>query len=191
MSPTPKADSPTSPTMISSTNDETRLPSISLIQSSTPFSGEKLSKGKGNYRQWYEDMLIHLMGNCLFDYVEGDDFIPSATNKPQAHKNWLTNDCQAWSIIAESVNTSERTYIKQTDGSPMTVKKAWDSLKLRHENEGLTCQVNLLQKALAAKCTKDTPLPETARQICEDIKCTFTIGTLNKDLLCCIALMCA
>ncbi|KIJ93285.1 hypothetical protein K443DRAFT_135081 [Laccaria amethystina LaAM-08-1] len=157
--------------MTSSTNNDTQIPSISLIRSSTPFSGEKLSKGKGNYRQWYKDMLIHLMGTCLFDY------------------NWLANDRQTWSIIAGSINISERSYIKQADSSPMTAKKAWDSLKLRHENEGPIRQVNLLQKALAAKFTKDNPLPETARQICEDIKHAFTIGTLNEDLLCCIALI--
>ena len=154
-----------------------------------PLFRRKAKQRKGNYQQWYKDMLIHLMGNCLFDYVEGDDFIPSTTNEPWAHKNWLANDCQAWSIIARSVDTSECTYIKQTNGSPLTVKKAWDSLKLRHENEGPIHQVNLLQKALATTCTRDTPLPETACQICKDIKCAFTIGTLNKDLLCCIALM--
>ena len=190
MSPTPKTDLSTSPTtMTALASDEARLPSISLIRSSTPFSGEKLSKGKGNYRQWYEDMLIHLMGNCLFDYVEGDDFAPSITNEPRAHKNWLANDRQAWSIIAGSIDVSERTYIKKDDGSPMTAKSAWDGLKVRHENEGPIRQVNLLQKALATKCTKDTPLPETGRQICEDIRRAFTVGTLNEDLLCCIALM--
>ena len=71
----------------------------------------------------------------------------------------------------------------------MTMKSAWDGLKVRHENEGLIHQVNLLQKALAAKCTKDTPLLETGCQICKDIRHAFTIGTLNEDLVCCIALM--
>ncbi|KIJ93542.1 hypothetical protein K443DRAFT_12791 [Laccaria amethystina LaAM-08-1] len=27
------------------------------------------------------DMLIHLMGNCLFDYIEGENPIPSAAIK--------------------------------------------------------------------------------------------------------------
>ena len=136
-------------------------------------------------------MLIHLMGNCLFDYIEGDDFAPSATNEPQAHKNWLANEHQAWSIITGSIDVSEHMYIKKDDGSPMTAKSAWDGLKVRHENEGPIWEVNLLQKALAAKCTKDTPLLETGCQICEDIRYTFTIGTLKEDLLRCIALMSA
>ena len=74
-----------------STTDESR-PSVILNRSSTPYAGEKLSKAKGNYRQWYEDMLIHLMGNCLFDYIEGDTPAPSSTLEPRAHKNWLAND---------------------------------------------------------------------------------------------------
>ena len=171
-----------------SPTDESR-PSIVLNRSSTPYAGEKLSKAKGNYRQWYEDMLIQLMGNCLFDYIEGDTPTPSATLEPRTHKNWLANDRQAWSIIAGSVDPSERVYIKLESGGATTAKAAWTALKTRHENEGPIRQVNLLQKALAAKCTKEISLPETGRQICEDIKRAFTIGTLNQDLLCCIALM--
>ena len=129
------------------------------------------------------------MGNCLFDYIEGDTPAPSATVEPRAHKNWLANDRQAWSIIAGSVDPSERTYIRLEGGGATTAKAAWTNLKTRHENEGPIRQVNLLQKALAAKCTKDASLPETGRQICEDIKRAFAIGTLNQDLLCCIALM--
>lgn len=104
-------------------------PSVILNRSSTPYAGEKLSKAKGNYRQWYEDMLIHLMGNCLFDYIEGDNTAPSATLEPRAHKNWLANDCQAWSIIAGSVDPSERTYIKLKGGGATTAKAAWTALK--------------------------------------------------------------
>ena len=73
------------------TSDESR-PLITLNCASTPFPGEKLSKAKGNYHQWYEDMLIHLMGNCLFDYVEGDTPTPLITIEPRAHKNWMAND---------------------------------------------------------------------------------------------------
>ena len=164
-------------------------PSIILNRSSTPYAGEKLSKAKGNYHQWYEDMLIHFMGNCLFDYIEGDTTTPSTTLEPCAHKNWLANDQQAWSIIAGSIDPSEQTYIKLKGGGATTAKAAWTALKARHENEGPIHQVNLLQKALATKCTKEIPLPEMGHQICEDIKRAFTIGTLNKDLLCCIALM--
>ena len=178
----------TTDTMTVLTSDESR-PSITLNRASTPFPGEKLSKTKGNYRQWYEDMLIHLMGNCLFDYVEGDTPAPLINVEPRAHKNWMANDRQAWSIIAGSVDISERSYIKLDTGGATTAKVAWDNLRARHENEGPIRQVNLLQKALAAKFTKETPLPETGRQICEDIKRAFTIGTLNEELLCCIALM--
>ena len=183
-------DTPLTPTntMTILASDESR-PSITLNRASTPFPGEKLSKAKGNYRQWYEDMLIHLMGNCLFDYVEGDTPAPLITVEPRAHKNWMANDRQAWSIIAGSVDVSERSYIKLDTGGATTAKVAWENLRTRHENEGPIRQVNLLQKALAAKFTKDNPLPETGRQICEDIKCAFTIGTLNEELLCCIALM--
>lgn len=129
------------------------------------------------------------MGNCLFDYIEGDIPAPPTNLKPRVHRNWLLNDHQAWSIIAGSINPSEWAYIKLEGGGTITAKAAWTTLKMRHENEGPIRQVNLLQKALAAKCTKDVPLPETRHQICEDIKWAFTIGTLNQDLLCCIALM--
>ena len=140
-------------------NDESR-PSITIIRSSNPYAGDKLSKAKGNYRQWYEDMLIHMMGNCLFDYIEGDALAPSATIEPPVHKNWLANDRQAWSIIAGSIDPSERTYIRLEGGGATTAKAAWTNLKARHENEGPIRQVNLLQKVLAAKCTKDASLPK-------------------------------
>ncbi|EDR00089.1 uncharacterized protein LACBIDRAFT_334482 [Laccaria bicolor S238N-H82] len=164
-------------------------PSITLNHSSTPYTANKLSKAKGNYQQWYEDMLIHLMGSCLFYYIEGDSPIPSATSEPCAHKTWLTNNHQAWSIIAGSIDPSERVYIKLENGSTTMVKAAWTTLKPRHKNKGPICQVNLLQKALAAKCTKDMSLPEMGHQICKDIKQAFTIGTLNQNFLCCITLM--
>ncbi|KIK07889.1 hypothetical protein K443DRAFT_2101 [Laccaria amethystina LaAM-08-1] len=128
--------------------DESR-PSVILNRSSTPYAGKKLSKAKGNYHQ------------C---YIEGDTPTPSATLEPRAHKNWLTNDRQAWSIIAGSVDPSERAYIKLESGGATTAKAAWIALK-------------------------EIPLPETGCQICEDIKHAFTIGILNEDLLCCIALM--
>ena len=104
-------------------------------------------------------------------------------------KNRLANDRQAWSIIARSIDPSECTYIRLKGGGATTAKAACTNLKAWHENEGPIHQVNLLQKALAAKCTKDTSLPETGRQICKDIKQAFAIGGLNQDLLCCIALM--
>ena len=68
-------------------------------------------------------MLIHLMGNCLFDYIEGDTPAPSATLKLCAHKNWLMNDRQAWSIIAGSIDPSEQVYIK-LESSGTTMAKA-------------------------------------------------------------------
>lgn len=70
-------------------NDES-CPSITIIRSSNPYTGEKLSKAKGNYHQWYEDMLIHMMGNCLFDYIEGDAPAPSATIEPHARTGLQT-----------------------------------------------------------------------------------------------------
>jgi len=69
------------------------------------------------------------MGNCLFDYIEGDTTAPSATLKPHAHKNWLANDRQAWSIITGSIDPSEQTYIKLEGGGATTAKAAWTALK--------------------------------------------------------------
>lgn len=92
-------------------------------------------------------------------------------------------------IIAESVDISKHFYINLDTGGTTTTKVTWDNLCARHKNEGPICQVNLLQKALATKFTKDTPLPETGHQICGDIKHAFTISTLNEELLCCITLM--
>ena len=51
---------------ITLSNNESQ-PSIAIICSSTPYIGEKLSKAKGNFGQWYKDMLIHLMGNSLIE----------------------------------------------------------------------------------------------------------------------------
>jgi len=96
---------PTIMTAVLTSNDSCL--SITLNHSSTPYPSEKLSKVKGNYQQWYEDMLIHLMGSCLFDYIEGDTPVPSTNSEPCAHKNWLANDRQAWSIIAGSIDPSE------------------------------------------------------------------------------------
>lgn len=179
MSDTTDIASPTNMTT-TSPNDKS-CPSIIIIHSSTPYTREKLSKAKGNYHQY---MLIHLMGNCFFDYIEGDTNLG-----PCAHRNWLSNDCQAWPIIAGSINPNEWAYIKLKGSGTTMAKAAWITLKAQHENEGPIHQVNLLQKALATKCTRDVPLPETGCQICKDIKWAFTIGTLNQDLLCCIALM--
>ena len=67
---------------------------------------------------------------------------------------------QTWSIISRSANISEHSYIKLDTGGATTAKAAWDNLHARHESEGPIHQVNLLQKVLAAKFTKDTPLPE-------------------------------
>jgi hypothetical protein len=86
-------------------------------------------------------------------------------------------------IIAGSVDPSKRIYIKPESGGATTAKAVWIALKARHENEGPIRQVNLLQKALATKYTKEAPLPETGRQICGYIKRAFTIGILNQDLL--------
>ena len=121
----------TSPTDMTATssNDETHR-SVVIICSSTPYTREKLSKAKGNYCQWYEDMLIHLMGNCLFDYIEGDIPAPPTNLKPWVHRNWLLNDHQAWSIIAGSINPSERAYIKLEGGGATTAKTAWTTLKM-------------------------------------------------------------
>ena len=93
---TPPSNTDTINAMATLPNNNT-CPPITLNCASTPFPGEKLSKMKGNYHQWYEDMLIHLMGNCLFDYVEGDATILLITLKPHVHKNWMVNDQQAWS----------------------------------------------------------------------------------------------
>jgi hypothetical protein len=65
----------------------------------------------------------------------------------------------------------------------------WTIIKDCHQKEGPICQVQLLQQALSIQCTKDTPLPETADQICTLIERAFAMGDIKADLLCSIAIL--
>lgn len=91
----------------------------------------------------------------------------------------------AHGFIATAVEHAELAYIPRSIGP----KAAWDLLKKRHEREGPIRQVTLLHQALSIPFMDETPMPETATAICALINRAYTIGDVNKDVFCCIAML--
>jgi hypothetical protein len=158
--------------------------SISLARISIPYAGIKLDKLKSNYKEWCEDITIALSLNSLYEYVTGDSS-PPPESEARAFANWKANQRLAYAFLASSVAKSERPFLDMTKGPDVN----WTSLQARHQKEGPVRQVQLLQQALSIQCTKDTPLPETAEQICTLIERAFAMGDIKADLLCSIALL--
>ena len=160
-------------------------PSITKKKITNSFPGEKLDKLKSNYKKWGSDILLSLTLNGLGGYPTGTVKKPSEPEQPRAHQNWLANDALTTAFIATYVVDREHDFVDLTK----TSAENWTILKERHQNEGPVRQVNLLLQALTTRCTKETPLPETAAQICTDIERAFAMDNITSDLLCCIALL--
>jgi len=135
--------------------------SISLIQLSAQYTGEKLDKLKSNYKEWCEEIIIALSLNGLYEYVMGEIPEPTST-KLCTVTNWKLNSRLAYAFIGSSVSPSERQFLDIKKGLVIN----WKTLHDHHQKEGPVCQVQLLQQALSIQCTKDMPLPKTAEKIC-------------------------
>lgn len=168
------------------TVSEATPPSITQIKIGSQFQGEsKLDKLATNYKDWEDEISIVLSLNGLYGYVTGTTPAPEASQEPRAYNNWKHNDDLANALITSSITKSEKDFFDRSKPS----KKNWETLKERHQNEGPVKQVTLLQQALNTQCSKEEPLPLTARKICDLIQRAFEIGTITPDLLCSIALL--
>src|SRR5687767_10923535 len=100
---------------------------------------------------------------------------PNISLEPRALANWKANDCLATALIMSTLTHSERAFVNEDGGS----KECWDAILKHHQNEGSVRQVMLLQQALTMRCTKETPLPETADKICEAVERAFSMGDVK------------
>ena len=139
-------------------------PSITLLQCSTTYTGPKLDKLMVNYKTWSKSVDLFLTLTGLAGYVKDTVDRPNSS-QPHALANWEANDTLAAALISSTIEPTEWEYIDHDKGA----KACWDTLKLRHQSEGLIQQVQLLQEALSTQCTRSTPLPTTAEKICSAI----------------------
>ncbi|KIJ25139.1 hypothetical protein M422DRAFT_79215, partial [Sphaerobolus stellatus SS14] len=163
---------------------DTTAPSITILRNTQTYTGPKLDKLKSNYNIWMRSADLFLTLSGFIDYAKGNTACPGL-NEPRARANWKANDALAAALIVSTTEVSEWEFIKREDGAAA----CWTNLKLRHQSEGPIRQVQLLQEALTAKCSKDTPLPVTAESICKAIDRAYEMGEITQDLLKCIALL--
>ena len=164
---------------------DTTHPSICLSRPNTVFASKKLDKLKSNYKKWSWDMQHYLTINSLLSYILRERAKPSHATKPQAYKNWIKNDCFAFTAIAMNVSDNDKAELDMDKGA----KAARDKLKERHQNEGPIWQVDLLCTTLNMKCKKGMPLPQTCHEICDAVDQAFAMGDFTADLFHCIAII--
>jgi len=88
-------------------------------------------------------------------------------------------------MLFTTLEKSEWVYLNRTLGN----KACWDAICDRHQNQGPIHQVAYLQEAMAAKCSRGTPLPVTAEKSCSEVDHAYDMGDISRDLMKCILLL--
>lgn len=146
------------------------------------WEGPKYARADGNFTQWTDKLKDALILNGIYAYVF--DTIsprPGADLEPRAHANWGLNDRLAISALDDA---EHRDLITDQGAA-----KCFADLKARAQREGPIKQIALLQEALSTYCSTNEPLPVTAGRITDTVKRAFDIGTIDRDLFTCIALL--
>ena len=110
---------------------------------------------------------------------------PDPATKPVTHSNWLSNNYLIIGVICAAISDAKQEGLT-TDG---TAKECYDALKAQAQSKRPIKQVALIHEALSTYAPVSDPIKNTARKICELIDRAFAIGTIDKDLLKCIALL--
>ncbi|KAJ3540638.1 hypothetical protein NMY22_g4216 [Coprinellus aureogranulatus] len=166
------------------------MPKITLHKGiSSSYGGPKLSKEKGNWREWDQAVCLHLRAHALLGYIKGTVECPDIKADADSYHNWKTNDDITAGALMLSVEASE---CDDLDAESATSKEIYDKLRARHEQDGPINQTNLLAEAFSIRISK-TDKDTTARmqKICANIRDAFRLGggKLSEDLLQSIAML--
>lgn len=173
-----------------STTDST-YPRVRLakLNAHWPSTEVKFDRTTGEFTKWSIRLEIFLQQSGLDRYIFGkaERLVtePDRVTEPVAHANWLSNNDLIIGVIRAAISDAEQEDLN-TDGS---AKECYDALKARAHREGPVKQVALIREALLTYVPVSEPLDATARKICDLVDRAFAIGTIDKDLLKCIALL--
>ncbi|KAG5717402.1 hypothetical protein E4T56_gene7678 [Termitomyces sp. T112] len=150
------------------------------------WEGFKYARADGNFTQWTEKLKDALILNGIYSHVFDTIAIrPNIDTEPRAHANWGLNDRLAITFMKSALDDTEHHDLITNKGA------AWCymDLKARAQREGPIKQIALLQEALSTYCSTAEPLPVTAGCIVNTVKRAFDIGTVDRNLFACIALL--
>lgn len=150
------------------------------------WEGPKYSRAEGNFTQWTEKLKDALILNRIYSHVFNTvPPRPDIDTEPRAHANWGLNDRLAITFIKSALDNAKHRDLITDQGAA----QCFTDLKTRAQREGPIKQIALLQEALSTYCSTSEPLPITAGRITDTVRRAFDIGTVDKDLFTCIALL--
>jgi gag-polypeptide of LTR copia-type len=109
--------------------------------------------GANNHAVWKIKMMDILMGQDLWEYVDGTTTEPSDV---MAKAAWKKKDRMALSTIRLRVANKMLVYVV----SSATSKEAWDGLKSLLETQGALGIVLAWRKLFQSQCADETPIEE-------------------------------
>lgn len=165
---------------------------LTKLNAHWPATEPPFDRTTGEFTKWSTKLNIFLQQSGLDRYIFASDKNPSRLitqpdpiTEPNAYANWLSNNDLIIGVIRAAVSESEQEGL-ETDGS---AKECYDALKACAHREGPVKQVALVRQALSTYAPVGEPIDVTARKICDLVDRAFAIGTIDKDLLKCIALL--
>jgi len=158
--------------------DATR-PSVTLITITAAFQGEKLDKGKSNWKAWRDQMYSIMILSGLWDYTKASNKAPPQTTEPRAHSNWQQNDQRACGFIFGAISEAERKALKPMESDTAAY---WKKLEERHKSDGPVAQVYLIKSAMSKIATSGDSFTVGIDEIFDIIDRAWAMGDVTADV---------
>ncbi|KAF5378789.1 hypothetical protein D9615_006919 [Tricholomella constricta] len=160
--------------------------SIPAMAIRTQWTGDILHKDKTDFKSWERRFRNFLSMNGLLTYVFSPLTIsPNPSAEPRAYGNYVTNGALAVAALEHAVHESLLDFIDHSKGA----KICFENVKAHCLGAGPIKQVAKIREALSTYCSTDTPTVDTATNICKLVDAAFDMGTIDRDLFKCIAIL--
>ena len=138
-----------------------------------------LNHVKSNWYEW--DRRIHFIADQrgFGAYLRGTFPKPDATLHPRASLSWDVNNLALRGFIIEHISDSDYDSVSALDNA----HDVYESLRSKHQNQGLYAQIKVINEALGTHFTPGTPLSQTIDQMKRLHSRFVKMGRIDDDKL--------
>ena len=121
---------------------------FSTLSNDTKFSN--LCMSKDNWPKWSQKIIEVMEMSELDNYIHGTVPAPDINADPASFKHWKGNNKKLIGFLKAFVEDGKKSYLATENAHT-----AWQNLLVRHEKQGPTTQVRLIQEVLSISYAKD------------------------------------
>jgi hypothetical protein len=129
---------------------------FSTLSNDAKFSN--LCMSKDNWPKWSQKIVEVMEMSELDEYIHGTVPAPDINADPTSFKNWKGNNKKLIGFLKAFVEDGEKSFLATENAHT-----AWQNLLARHEKQGPTTQVRLIQEVLSMEKGKEDYIWELQR----------------------------